>query len=149
MTPPNQLLPAEELGRAIFDSKDVKSAVNKGSIPPKVFLEKKGVNELSVDRLHYVSSLATAAAVQTGLRGRPCRGWAKLLQEAAAKNNREVHPDPIEPHQLHHAFIRLPFDPSLEPDKAFDIQYAHALELAMLAQWLQAPEGPAVPSSGS
>ena len=149
MTPPDQLQPAEALGRAIFDGKDVKSAANKGTIPPKVFLEKKGVNELSVDRLHFVVDLVTAAAVQTRLRGRACRGWAKMAVEEAAKNGRKVHPDPIKPDQLHHAFILLPFASPIEPEAAFNIQYAHALELAMSASWLEAPDGSAQSTSGS
>ncbi|WP_024509697.1 hypothetical protein [Bradyrhizobium sp. ARR65] len=137
MPPPNQLQSGETLGRAIFDSKHVKAA-GRGLIPPKVFLEKQGVNELSVDRLDYVD-FEQAAEVQGNLRGRPCRGWAKLLVEAAAENGRQVHPDPIPPDQLCHAYILLPFAQPIEPEQAFVIQTAHALQLAMQAAWHQAP----------
>jgi hypothetical protein len=140
MPPPDQLQTGEALGRGIFDSKHVKGAI-RGVIPPKVFLEKEGVNDISVDRLDY-ADLDQAVAVQSRLRGRPCRGWAKLVLEAAAANGRRVLPDPIPPDQLCHAYILLPFAQPIAPDKAFIVQHTHAVELAMKASWLPAPAIP-------
>ena len=140
MPPPDKLQPREKLGRALFDSKHVKGAA-RGIIPPKVFLERQGVNELSVDRLDY-AALDEAANLQSRLRGRTCGGWATLSLEATAANGRDVHPDPIHPDQLWHAYILLPFAAQIEPDKAFIIQNTHAVELAMNASWLQAPPKP-------
>src|SRR5207248_1368950 len=66
--------------------------------------------ELSVDRLTY-ADVRQAAEAQTALRERQCRGWAKLPLVAASANGREVHPDPVRPDRLHHAFILLPLLP--------------------------------------
>jgi hypothetical protein len=137
-SPPDTLQPREELGRAIFDSKHAKNA-KRGVVPPKVFLEKPGESELSVDRLGY-ANLRLAANAQTQLRQRDCRGWATLLLEAAANNGRQVLPDPILPDRLYHAFILLPFDPPpSNPEQAFVVQNTHAVELAMSASWREAP----------
>jgi hypothetical protein len=135
--PPDALQPGEELGRAIFDSKHVKHA-KRGIVLPKVFLEKPGENEMSVDRLRY-ADLREAAATHTRLRTRDCQGWAKLPLEQAALNGRQVRPDPIEPDRLYHAYILLPFAASIKPEEAFVIQNTHAVELAMKAAWLEAP----------
>jgi hypothetical protein len=138
MPPPNDLQPMEILGRAVFDSKHVKNAL-RGVIPPKVFLERAGENEMSVDRMDYADPIQ-AAQVQTRLRGRSCRGWAVLSLEVASEEGRQVFPDPIEPDQLCHAYILLPFASPIEPEKAFAIQNTHAVQLAMNAAWRGAPE---------
>ena len=124
----------EPIGRAVFDSKHANHA-RKNAVPPKVFQEKLGVLELSVDRLSHVS-LQTAADVQTSLRGRDCRGWAVIVASVACDNGRTINSDPIAPHQLHHAFIRLPECPE---EELFNEQKKHAVELAMKARWQEAP----------
>jgi hypothetical protein len=125
----------EKLGRAVFDAEKAKFAL-KGKIPPRIFQEKLGVRELSVDRLNYVE-LTEAAATQKSLRGRDCHGWAVLSVSAICQNARQLIPDPIVPTQLYHAYILLPEFPA---DQAFNQQKIHALELAMSAQWQPAAQ---------
>jgi len=122
------------LGRAVFDSKHADRA-KRGAIPPKVFQEKTGVRELSVDRLAHVEARA-AAALQKKFRNRDCRGWAVVQAAFASLNGRSVLADPILPDQPHHAHILLP---QFTEDEAFNTQKQHALELAMKAIWREAP----------
>jgi hypothetical protein len=131
---PTEIQNDEKLGRAVFDADKAKLAL-KGKIPPRIFQEKLGVRELSVDRLNYVA-LPVAAETQKNLRGRDCHGWAVLSVSAICQNARQIIPDPIVPMQLYHAYILLPEFPE---DQAFNQQKIHALELAMSAQWQAAP----------
>lgn len=130
---PTDIGPQEPLGRAVFDTKKADDA-KKGKVHPKIFQEQLGVRELSVDRLAYVD-LKIAAALQTDLRGRQCRGWAVVQAATASKNGRTVVADPMLPLQPHHAHILLP---SFAEDQAFYVQKQHALELAMIASWREA-----------
>jgi hypothetical protein len=131
---PDEIQGDENIGRAVFDTDKAKQAV-KGKIPPRVFQEKSGVRELSVDRLNYID-LAAAAAIQKGLRDKDCQGWAVLGVGAVCENGRQLIADPVLPNREHHAFILLP---EMSDDQAFVQQKTHALELAMKAQWQAAP----------
>lgn len=131
---PDVIDPSEPLGRAVFDSKHANHA-RKNNVPPKVFQERLGVRELSIDRLSY-ADLKAAAAVQTKLRERECRGWAVISGSVAFESGRTAVHDPIEPYQPYHAFILLPECPEAE---AFNEQKKHAVEMAMRAQWQEAP----------
>src|SRR5262249_7391961 len=121
---------SEDLGRAVFDGTKAAAAV-RGKIVPRIFQERLGVQELSVDRLSIVNH-SYASSIQSKLRSRTCLGWAVVSVEKATSNRRLVKIDPIPPDQLHHANIVLP---NVSTEEQFDEQKQHALELAMLARW--------------
>lgn len=56
MTVPNTIAPDEALGRGVFSSKERDRAQRLGEVRLRVFLEKRGNTEISVDRLDHGSS---------------------------------------------------------------------------------------------
>jgi hypothetical protein len=132
---PPEIADPEALGRAVFDGKKARRAARDGQIAPRVFEEKAGVRELSVDRLSF-GDHDQIAHVQDEERGQPCLGWAWITAEHARKGNRKVLPDPVLPHKPYHANIILPEAPE---DEFLALQKEHATEMAMAAKWLPRP----------
>ncbi|MGU3543666.1 hypothetical protein [Methylobacterium sp. A52T] len=119
----------ELLGRAIFDSKKAKSAA-KGTIPPKVFRERDGVRELSVDRLSIGDVGALIKTHDEERVGQSLQGWAVVTRSAACEMNRTVV-GVVTPTNPWHAEIVLNFAGDADPDE----QTQHAVNLANNAEW--------------
>lgn len=125
----------EEIGRAVWDSKKAKQAAT-GNIHWKIFREKDGVRDLSVDRVSY-GGLATLAICHGEERtNQQFHGWAVVSVDRALRMGRSVQPDPIAPTNAYHALIILP---EAAEQEFVDAQYEHALDLAMAARWLARP----------
>jgi hypothetical protein len=131
------LINTEEVGRAVWDSKKAKKAAS-GVIVPKIFREKDGTRELSVDRVSH-GGLLELAGLHDGERSdQSFHGWASLSVERASAMNRKVEADPIRPQNPYHAFIILP---DAENEEFVEAQTQHALNLAMASRWLPRPSG--------
>jgi hypothetical protein len=124
----------ETLGRAVFDSQKARRAARDGAIHPKIFREKDGIRELSVDRLSFGNHLQIANS-HDEQRQQKCLGWATVSAHIATRSGRSVFSDPIKPANPHHAVILLP-DLGEDPR---DVQQEHAVELATAAQWIERP----------
>jgi hypothetical protein len=131
---PNDIGDDETLGRAVFDSQKARRAARDGTIHPKVFREKDGVRELSVDRMSFGNHLPIANS-HDELRQQKCLGWATVASRAAKRSGRTVFADPIKPANPYHAVVLLP---ELGEDPR-DAQHEHAVELATAAQWIERP----------
>lgn len=86
---------SEALGRGVFSSRHADRAKRSG-VPKRVFLERKGMTEISVDRLDLMSGekaheMARAAADK---RSANFYGWAVLITEIACRSNRRVTASP-------------------------------------------------------
>src|SRR5882672_7876007 len=125
----------EEVGRAVWDSKKARNAAS-GNIHPRIFREKDGVKDLSVDRVGHGALIDQAKLHDTERSGQTFQGWAVLSVQAASNMGRSVIPDPIEPDNPYHALIVLPDAEKLE---FIEAQQQHALNLAMAAHWLPRP----------
>jgi hypothetical protein len=123
---------SEEVGRGIFDSKKAKHA-RAGNISPRVFRERDGIKELSVDRLSFGAHSELSEIHDKERPGQSFQRWAKLSVQDATKNGREIFARPIVPTNPYHAEIVLPESPELEFGEEQD---QHALNLAMLSVWL-------------
>ena len=129
---------SENIGRSVFSRRAAKRA-RKGTIIHDVFLESLEADSISVDRMDHATRRALAAlSIQTGQNRTPPRdfhGWAVLTVDAAASNRRTVKATPDE-FNRYHADIFL----NLRDDKERrDGQIQHAIELATLAKWWDAP----------
>lgn len=126
---------SESLGRGVFSSNDASRAGRSG-VPKRVFLERRGTTEISVDRLDLMSkveAVETARAVADN-RGRNFYGWAVLVTERACRSGRRVRASPIAENP-YHADIILP-DSAGED---YEEQVRHAQELADDSRWQQSP----------
>jgi hypothetical protein len=123
----------EALGRAVWDSKKARTAAVSGNIHWRIFREKDGVKDLSVDRISHGGLAGLATLHDTEREGQKFHGWASISFSNAAKMDRVVKPDPIEPINPYHALIVLP---EAEAVEFIEAQYQHALNLAMSASWL-------------
>jgi hypothetical protein len=139
---PTKISDTEQLGRAVFDTDKAKRAARDGQIAPRVFQEKLGVRELSVDRLSF-GHHSEIAAFQDEARGRACRGWAVVTAEIARRHDRDVQPQPL-PKNPYHGNIILPLSPE---DEALEAQKEHALELTVAAIWMERPSSTAEPTA--
>ena len=128
---PERIEDAEDLRRAIFDSEKAKKAARKGTFHPRVFIERDGEKELSVDRLSF-GDLEVIATIQDKERGRRCLGWAAVSAASARKNGRAAVSDRLDSNP-YHALVILPEAPTTEEFVA--AQREHGLELALAAQW--------------
>ena len=125
---------SEALGRGVFSSKYASRARRSG-IPKRVFLEREGVTEISVDRLDLMSGekaheMARAAADK---RSANFYGWAVLITEIACRSNRRVKASPTAENP-YHADIVLP----ASAGEDYEEQVRHAQELADESRWREA-----------
>lgn len=128
---------SEELGRGVFSRRDAQAA-ERGQVRLTVFLERRGVREISVDRLTLAPSgeaVAIADAVAAGREGnRSFYGWAVLSASEVASFGCAVVATPYQGNP-YHADIVLPESATDEWE-----QRQYALELASRARWLGRPE---------
>ena len=131
MTVKNDVEAEENLGRGIFSSKYAKRAQS-GIMPYNVFLHRKGVACLSVDRLNKttLTKATDIADSNATLRDGNFYGWAVITVEKAQESGRAVQATP-RPNNPFHADIVLP-DSAIE---SWDEQKSHAHELAEEASW--------------
>ena len=136
MTTPDDLAPNEKLGRGVFSSDDQKRAQRLGKVRPKVFLEKRGNTEISVNRIDCMSPQEEAAIGNklAALRKRTFYGWAIVTVKQACANHRRVSATPQDDNR-YHADIILP-DPAGED---YEEQMRHAQELADTSCWRARP----------
>jgi hypothetical protein len=132
---PAEIDDCETLGRCVFDGK-VHKAAQKGNFHPRVFIERDGIRDLSVDRLSF-GGLEEIATYQDRQRGRPCHGWAAVSAAVALQMNRQVKPDPVVPQNPYHALIVLPSADT--PEEFVARQREHGVDLAMAAHWCPRP----------
>lgn len=129
-----EIAPEELLGRGVFDSRRARQA-RAGKIVPRIFRERDGVRELSVDRLSHADLVELAKLHNRQRAPQSLYGWAHLSAVDAAMDGRTIRPSPILPDNPFHAEIVLPVNDELEISEEQD---QHALNLAMSARWLQA-----------
>lgn len=137
MTIPHQIRPSENLGRGTFSSGHAKRA-RRGQVPVRIFLEREGVIEISVDRLDRAPP-AEAAAIADGnatTRKLTFYGWAVVSAQKATANGRRVKASP-KPDNHYHANIVLPTSTAEDREE----QIKHAQELADNSSWRERPPG--------
>jgi hypothetical protein len=139
MSVPETVGSSEVLGRAIFDSSKAKQAA-KGLVPAKVFREKRGVRELSVDRLSLADEDALVHLHDAARDGQGFHGWATLKHGDASDMNRTVIAEKL-PNNPWHAEIVLPPLPDHE-EAQDEEQKAHSANLAKRANWKPRPAPP-------
>ena len=109
MNIPNNIAPAEELGRSMFSSREAKRA-RRSRVSHNAFLEKEGQTDISVDRLSIAPAKeAVAIADNVGAARTPSAtfyGWAFLTAEEADCNGRQAIASPLD-NNPYHADIRL------------------------------------------
>jgi len=100
--------PCENLGRGVFSSRNAKSA-KRGRVPFRVFLERLGNPQISVDRLDLAPLKQLTKNGDTVAAGRNTKfyGWAVVAVQQAESNGRRVNPSPL-PNNPYHADIVLP-----------------------------------------
>ena len=141
MTVPNTIAPNEALGRGVFSSKERDRAQRLGEVRLRVFLEKRGNTEISVDRLDHGSPEELTeignrvAAAREGKR--TFYGWAVVAAKDASANQRRVKATP-KPDNPYHADIVLPNIASEDREE----QIRHAQELADVSCWRDPPNPP-------
>jgi len=104
-----------------------------------IFLEREGVESISVDRMGGapLDDLAEHAKKvgQNRIQPKNFYGWAVLKVRDAEKSGREVVATPT-PQNKWHAAIRL----TITENEQKRIQEEHALELASLSRWQDPPD---------
>ena len=127
----------EELGRGVFSRRDARAA-ERGQVRPTIFQERRGLREVSVDRLTLAppnEAVAIADAVAAGREGnRSFYGWAVLTAAEVISVGCTVVASPLQ-WNLYHADIVLPEYAVYEWE-----QRQYALELAARARWLGRPQ---------
>lgn len=126
----------EKIGRRIYNDRDFRR-LQKGQPVPRLFKEKDGVSELSVDRLSHDSIRAVAEVASKGSasRGGIFWGWAALSVSEAQNSGRIVLETPFLDNP-YHADIVIPLRGG---DDDRDIQFAHANQLAANAVLVVSP----------
>ena len=124
------------LGRGVFSRKNAKRA-RRGIINHHIFLEKLGVDSLSVDRLDHATDdeMAEIGDQRAHLRKGIFCGWATVTVEQSSKGGRSVCPTEKSCNP-YHADIYLNISPRMERR---DSQKKHAVNLAALARWRPRP----------
>lgn len=138
MTVPIAVASGETLGRGVFSGRH-RDRARRGSVPQSVFLERRGVTEISVDRLDRMPPVAAVRVAENvgAARGRRFRGWATVEADRAGADGRTVRATPKEDNECH-ADIVLP--PSVGED--WNRQKYHAKRLADMAKWRERPDEP-------
>ena len=127
---PKNIKDSDFLGRAIFSS----NQGTKKRIKPRVFMEKKPSDSLSMDRFGFCVKEElidiqdqNAKKRSTNDVQRSFYGWAKLKAIEARRKERKVESNPVKGNP-YHAEVILPIHTR-------DEQKAHALNLATLSSW--------------
>ncbi len=127
---------SELIGRGVFSGKQASKA-RRGRVIPEVFLERDGVDRISVNRLSYaplsvLTQIGNEVAKNRTNGTRSFYGWAVLIVEDAEDSDRKVEPTPIEDNPYHAdiCLMNLPSDDTLHT-----VQYRHALDLATKSTW--------------
>ncbi len=132
MSVPSLVKPEEALGRGVFSSKEARRAERQAKVRFNVFLEKEGVQDISVDRLDHASGeeavLLGERAAQK--RNRTFYGWGVVDAAGAASKGRQVRATPKRENP-YHADIILPDITAVDREE----QKAHAQQLADLSCW--------------
>ncbi len=123
------LLEKEVIGRGVFDR-----AKAKHPISPRVFRERLGVRELSVDRLCTADRSRLARLHAEARPGQAFHGWATLTVTQANSAGCAVVEDAL-PMNRWHALILI--SPEIADD--VDRQNQLALALASMAAWEPTP----------
>lgn len=132
------IVATESLGRSVFSGNQARRA-DRGGIDPHVFLEREGVDILSVDRMDHttpeeMAEIGDRVALGRGI-GRSFYGWAIVAVEKAAQDGRTVVATPRLDNR-YHADIELNIGAR---DEHRDIQIQHATSLAAVAHWSRRP----------
>lgn len=127
---------SESLGRGVFSRRSASRARRSSAIPKRVFLERKGVTEISVDRLDLMSEVEAVEMARAVADNRDAKfyGWAVLVTERACRSSRRVRASPTAENP-YHADIVLP--DSVGED--YEEQVRHAQELADDSRWQESP----------
>ena len=139
MSLPQSISPNETLGRGVFSSRYARQAKN-GKTHFRVFLERWGEVNISVDRLDFAEPEAMATLGDKVAVGRNVDhkvtfyGWAVIDPKDAGSNGRQVVATP-QPDNPHHADIILPNSATTDRDE----QFRHAQELAAASRWRERP----------
>lgn len=118
----------------MFDSKKAKHA-RSGKVAPRVFRERDGVREISVDRLTIADSQVLIKHHDQQRAPQRLHGWAQLSLQDAMGMNRQVLAAPLDGNPWHAEIII----PETDPTELADAQDQHALNLAMRSSWLERP----------
>ena len=121
----------ESLGREVFSEKTAKRA-RRNLITFRIFLEREGINSISVDRLDYSSEEEALRIAQQNADARSASfyGWAVVLGDRAMSHSRKVVPSPTSQNPFH-ADIVLPDQAVVDRE----VQKQHAQNLADEATW--------------
>ena len=132
MNVPTSIAAWEELGRGVY-SKSQAGRCRRSNVPAKVFLERVGEIDISVDRLTFAprDEAFTIAKERDSQRDEEFQGWAVITAMAAASEGRTVAACPIDGENLYHANIVLPSKTAT----CRELQKQHALELANSSIW--------------
>ena len=135
---------SELIGRGIFSSRQANEAKNNNRVLPTVFLERIGVDKISVDRLCCASlsvfvQIGDEIAKNRSNGKRSFYGWAVLTVQEAECSDRKVESTPIE-NNPYHADICLMDLPS-DDDELKLAQNRHAVALAAKSEWLDKETG--------
>lgn len=138
---PGEVREEEILGRSIAKTSE-KEKARRGVIVRSVFLDKRPVLSLSVDRMDHAprSEMARIAADRESRRQPPrrFRGWALVTAGGASRNGRTVKASPQEGNP-YHSDICLNIG-NREPDQVLRLKKEHAQELASHSTWEAPPE---------
>lgn len=132
MSVPDDIAPSEMLGRAVFDASKARAA-EKGKVPPKVFRERLGILELSVDRLSLADKQSLVKTHESARENQQFYGWAVVDHKTACDMDRTVGSDKL-PENEWHANILLPELPD-GAEAQDELQKAHSLNLARRSKW--------------
>ena len=116
----------EELGRSVSSRRNAARA-RRSRVPYQEFLPRRGVADISVDRLSVATpdESTAIAAKRDAARGRSFYGWAVVTAEAAGENGRQVIASPICGINPYHADIVLP--EAAAEDRSEQIRHAQQL----------------------
>lgn len=127
---------SDSLGRCVFSSNQARRA-SKGTIVHRIFLEREGVDSLSVDRLDHAPAedMAQIGDRLAEHRNQQFYGWAVVVVADAARDNRSVRAAPLfdDPY---HAEIDLNLGDEQDLN---DQQMEHANALSAAAGWRARP----------
>ena len=123
---------AEELGRSVSSSKNAVRA-RRSRLPYHEFLPRRGVAEISVDRLSVATPVQSTAIAdrRDAARGRTFYGWAVVTSETACMNGRSVVVSPMPDINPYHADIVLPASAAEDRNE----QIRHAQQLRDASSW--------------
>ena len=132
----------ERLGRSVFSRRLSKRAQNSGQIPRDVFLESRGAESISVDRMDRALASEMASLAEDRARDRiPSKnfhGWAIITVLSASTNGRTVEATPTADN-VYHTDIFLNIDENIVGKERRDEQKQHAVQLAACSEWQDRP----------